>query len=184
MLDGRYYRENPFLPRPSMLGPDQKAWLLDGLKNSDATFKLIVSPVPWPDDAKIREEFGPNGELLYATDTWAGYREERDEILDVIDEHDISGVLLLSGDRHRADLRRIERPNGYPLYDLMCSWLTNPEGASPSGKPIWEYLDGPCFAVLTIDPSKPDPSLAMEVATIEGVPVFNWELNLSNLSKP
>jgi alkaline phosphatase D len=182
MLDGRYYRENPFGSNPSMLGPVQKAWLLDGLKGSTAVFKLIVSPVGWADDTKVREETGPDGEILYATDTWAGFKEERGEIFDFLAENDISGVLLLSGDRHRADLRRIKRPNGYPLYDLMCSWLTNPIPASLSGYPLWEYNDTPSLAVLTFDPSGPDPILSMEVATIEGVPVLNKDVRLSELT--
>ena len=146
-----------------------------------AVFKLIVSPVGWADDAKVREETGPDGEILYATDTWAGFKEERGEIFDFLAENDISGVLLLSGDRHRADLRRIKRPNGYPLYDLMCSWLTNPNPASLSGYPLWEYNDGPSLAVLTFDPSGPDPVLSMEVSTIEGVPVLNKDVRLSEL---
>jgi alkaline phosphatase D len=182
MLDGRYYRENPFRADPSMLGPVQKRWLLDGLRDSNAVFKLVVSPVAWADDAKVRDETGPDGEILYATDTWAGFKEERTEIFDFLAKRDISGVLLISADRHRADLRRIKRPNGYPLYDLMCSWLTNPKGADPSGYPLWEYFKGPSLAVLTFDPSDPDPVVSMEVATIEGVPVLNKDVRLSELS--
>jgi alkaline phosphatase D len=181
MLDGRYYRENPFGTNPSMLGPVQKQWLLEGLRESTAVFKLIVSPVAWADDAKVREETGPNGEVLYATDTWAGFKGERGEIFDFLAENDISGVLLLSADRHRADLRRIKRPNGYPLYDLMCCRLTNRNPGSLSGYPLWEYNDLPALAVLTFDPSGPDPVLSMEVATIEGVPVLNKDVRLSEL---
>ncbi len=54
----------------------------------------------------------------------------------------------------------------------------------PSGDPIWEYVDGPSFAVLTVHPFEPDPKLSVEVATIEGVPVFNLDLHLSELSHP
>jgi len=181
LLDGRYYRENPFRPNPSMLGPVQKQWLLDGLRESTAVFKLIVSPVAWADDAKVRDETGPNGEVLYATDTWAGFKEERGEIFDFLAKHAISGVMLLSADRHRTDLRRIGRPNGYPLYDLMSSWLTNPKGTDSSGDPLWEYFDKPAFAVLTFDSSGSDPVMSIEVANIEGVPVLNKDIHLSEL---
>ncbi len=46
MLDCRYYRTNPFGDTPTMLGPVQKAWLLEKLKASQAQFKVIVSSVP------------------------------------------------------------------------------------------------------------------------------------------
>ncbi|MFV2069493.1 MAG: alkaline phosphatase D family protein, partial [Pirellulales bacterium] len=47
LLDCRFYRTNPFGDHPSMLGPVQKAWLFDQLNRSQATFKVIVSSVPW-----------------------------------------------------------------------------------------------------------------------------------------
>jgi alkaline phosphatase D len=122
MLDGRYYRESPGrrAPRvdnPSMLGPVQLEWLKETLGNSQGTFKMLISPVPWARDTKG----GPPGGL----DTWDGFDEERDLIFDYLNENDISGVVLLSADRHRTDARRIKRGNGYDLYDFMSSVLTN-----------------------------------------------------------
>ncbi|MGH8020167.1 MAG: alkaline phosphatase D family protein [Opitutaceae bacterium] len=180
MLDGRYYRENFLLPNPSMLGPVQKRWLLDALQHSTATFKLIVSPVAFADDAKIEQD--PSGVTILAKDIWSGFTAERQEIYDFIGEHRISGVVLLSGDRHRADFRVNHRARGYPFYELMCSWLTNPRPAGFSGTPIWEYNEKPTFALLTCDPAAEDPALALEVSTIEGQPVFERTLYLSELT--
>lgn len=180
MLDGRYYRENYLKPNPSMLGPVQKKWLLDSLAKSTATFKVLVSPVAWADDAKAKSVTGV-GEKIEASDIWGGFKAEREEIFDFLADRRMEGVLLVSGDRHRADLRKNERTRGYPLYELMCSWLTNPQGTGSAGHPLWEYTTGPSFALLTFDTTKTDPTLAMEVSTITGEPVLKLTLKLSEM---
>lgn len=183
LLDGRHYRENFLQPHPSMLGPVQLEWLLDGLARSTATFKLIASPVAFADDAKLETD-PATGQRIRAKDTWSGYPEERKRLYDFLAEHEISGVVLLSGDRHRSDFRVNHRARGYPLYELMCSWLTNPKGGGLSGNPIWQYNDGPTFALLTADPAAADPTLTLDVSTIEGQPIFQRTLRLSELSHP
>ena len=70
MLDGRFYRTNPYTEKPSMLGPEQKAWFLKELGQSQATFKVLASPVPWSFNTKNKSR-----------DTWNGFRDERNEIL-------------------------------------------------------------------------------------------------------
>ena len=114
MLDGRIYRTNPFAENPTMLGPAQKEWLLNSLKNSTATFKVIASPVPWSFESKIG-----------AKDTWNGFQNERNEIFDFLSNNKIDGVFLISADRHRSDAWKIERDQDYPLYEFMSSRLTN-----------------------------------------------------------
>ena len=108
MLDGRYYRD---LKGASMLGAAQKAWLFESLKSSAGTFKVLASPVPWSPGVKRSK------------DTWDGFPEEREEIFSFIETHHISGVLLMGADRHRSDLRKIKRANGYDLYEVMSSRL-------------------------------------------------------------
>ncbi|MGB2693712.1 MAG: alkaline phosphatase D family protein [Dehalococcoidia bacterium] len=75
-------------PARTMLGAEQKQFLLDALQNSDATFKFIVNPVP------ISELIA----LPY--DRWEGYRAERDEILRFIGDNDIKNVVFLTTDFH------------------------------------------------------------------------------------
>ena len=53
----------------TMLGPVQKAWLLNELKKSKAAFKVIASSVAWASGAKPGSR-----------DTWDGFPEEREEI--------------------------------------------------------------------------------------------------------
>lgn len=180
MLDGRYYRENWLKPGASMLGPVQKAWLRRALVSSTATFKILVSSTPWADDAKL-ETNPADGSSIEAADDWHGFQAERTEIFDLLAEHHVDGVFLISGDRHRADLRLDTRPHGYPLYELECSRLTNANATKPSGKTLWLY-EGNSFALLSFDPSAADPTLRMEVNTIRGEPVLDRTLHLSDMT--
>ena len=107
LLDGRFYRTNPYGEQPTMLGPAQKEWLLDGLRNSRAEFKLLVSPVAWAPEAKPGSR-----------DTWDGFSAEREEIFSWIESNRVEGVVLVSADRHRSDAWKIVRPAGYDLHEL------------------------------------------------------------------
>lgn len=178
MLDGRFYRENWRRDGASMLGPVQKRWLLDALKRSTATFKILASPVPWAEDSKIAAAGG------IANDTWMGHLAERDEIFDLIARERINGVLLLSGDRHRTDVRRLPRPGAYDLYEVESGRLTNLNFHKPEGSTLFVYTDSQTFSVITCDTTLPDPTLRIEIANIEGKNVWEHMLRLSELSVP
>ncbi len=182
LLDGRYYRENFLKKDPSMLGPEQKAWLLRALKDSTAPFKLLVSPVAWAEDAKV--DIGPTGEKVYTRDTWYGYLKEREEIFDFIVDQKISGVILISSDRHRNDVRVHRRSRGYPMLEVESGWLTNSVGTGRSGETIFEYLAGPAFGVVTAEAAGADPVAKLEIVTIQGDPVFQRVVKLSELRVP
>ncbi len=171
MTDGRFYRTNPYDDNPTMLGPNQKAWLLDAVKKSKATFKVLVSGVPWAFDAKKDSR-----------DTWNGFREERKEIFDFLANNKISGVVLISGDRHRTDIRKIERPNGYTLYDWQNCQLTNVHTAPLEGGSIFEYNAKNIFGIVKFDTRATDPKVTFEPMSIDNEKLYSQVLSLSELS--
>lgn len=171
MLDGRFYRTNPYDKDPTQLGPDQKAWLLKALKQSTATFKVIVSGTPWAYDSK------PG-----VRDTWNGFHDERTQIFDFLANNNINGVVLLSGDRHRTDIRKIERPNGYTLYDWENCRLTNQIVHPFEPGAMYQYNAKQCFGLLTFDTSKPDASVTFDAFSIDNEKVFSMTLKLSELT--
>jgi len=171
MLDGRFYRTNPHAPGPTMLGPVQKAWLLDQLKASTATFKVIASPVPW--------SFASKGESL---DTWNGFKEERKEIFDFLTNNKIDGVFLISADRHRSDAWRIERPNGYPLYEFESSRLTNQHVHKVMPGSLFGYNEKQSFGLLTFDTTQPDPMVTYVIYSIDNEQIYMLNVNLSEIS--
>jgi alkaline phosphatase D len=97
LLDVRSQRDpnaTPQGPGKSMLDGDnipngQKQWLEDSLRSSAATWKFVVTPVPFNNTAKRARR-----------DAWSGFENERNEILDFIEDNDIEGVVFFSGDLH------------------------------------------------------------------------------------
>lgn len=173
MLDGRYYRD---LEGGSMLGPIQKKWLFRALESSRGKFKIIASPVPWSPGVKPESK-----------DTWDGFPNEREEIFSFLEEQEIEGVLLMSADRHRSDLRKIKRSNAYDLYEVMSSKLTNVhthdllENAEGS-EFIMGYNVKCSFGHLDFDTKKEDPQLKYSIVNIDGEVIDYRVLKLSQLS--
>jgi phosphodiesterase/alkaline phosphatase D-like protein len=77
-------------PQRSMLGAAQKAFLYDRLLNSDATWRVIVNPVP------VQQY------LAQPYDRWEGYAAERREILRFIRDNAIPNVVFLTTDAHAS----------------------------------------------------------------------------------
>jgi len=89
LLDGRYHRDPnkaTNLAHKTMLGSKQLAWLKRELLASKAPVKVLVSGSEWQS----------NG----TDDSWTSFKQERDDLFKFIEEHHITGVLLISGDRH------------------------------------------------------------------------------------
>jgi alkaline phosphatase D len=95
-------------PSQSMLGAAQKAWFLDHLRKSTATWKLwgnTVAMLDWRIDLQnLATEQGPRwpspGYAQFIDDDWSAYRSERNQVLDFIQHEKISNFACLSGDRH------------------------------------------------------------------------------------
>jgi alkaline phosphatase D len=87
----------------TMLGAEQKQWLVDGLKASDATWKLWGSEtqlaqqaIDLSDVMMLPDSF--KGLFYFSTDQWDGYRSERAEILDAV--KDVENLVVVTGDIH------------------------------------------------------------------------------------
>ena len=83
-------------PERTFLGQAQKEWLKQGLRDSKADFKFVVTSVPIG-------QF-----LLLPYDRWEGYAAERGEILDFISSEGIENVVFLSTDIHAAIVDSLE----------------------------------------------------------------------------
>ncbi|NNE92449.1 MAG: alkaline phosphatase family protein, partial [Verrucomicrobiales bacterium] len=171
-LDGRYYRD---LKGGTMLGPVQKKWLLETLKKSEGTFKVIASPVPFTEGIKKGSR-----------DPWDGYPEEREEIFSFIESEKIEGVFLVAADRHRTDLRVTKRPNGYDLYEFESSRLTNRHTHSvvQTEGLLWGYKDQCSFGLMRFDTTAKDPQVKFEGINIDGEIVGEFVLKRSMLNFP
>jgi alkaline phosphatase D len=102
----------------TMLGSDQKAWLIDGLARSDATFKLVITSVPFC--------------LGYTVDDWSSYLRERDEIIASVVDGGIDGVAMLTADRHWFEVRRHSESG---ILECQVGPLAAGLGAMPEVQP-------------------------------------------------
>ena len=99
-------------PARSLLGPAQDAWLRGELaesKRAGTRWQLIGQQVMFAPQA-------PPGRPTSNVDSWDGYRAARDRVFDMIQEHKLDSVAVLTGDVHSSwafDLPR--RP--YDNYD-------------------------------------------------------------------
>lgn len=170
LIDGRYYRD---LKGGSMLGPVQKAWLKKTLASSTATIKVLASNVPWTPGVKPGSR-----------DTWDGFADEREEIFTFIQKEKINGVLLIAADRHRSDIRKIKRENGYDLVEFQSSRLTNKHthGIVKTPGLVFGYNKQCSFGRIDFDTTKKDPLITMTIVNIDGKEIYSMNLHLSELS--
>jgi len=89
--------------RPSLLGAAQKQWLADGVRGSDATWKIIGSGVQLAQMAVDLSGFPLlpaqfRAEFYFSCDQWDGYRSERTDLLRSLSS--VENLLAIAGDIH------------------------------------------------------------------------------------
>ncbi|MHC4248666.1 MAG: alkaline phosphatase D family protein [Planctomycetota bacterium] len=166
MLDNRYYRDFP----RTMLGPEQKRWLLDALARSRAKFKVLASGTLW---TALADKKGK--------DSWEAVAHEREEIFGMIDRQRIGGVVLISADRHRTEIWKNERPKGYTLWEFESSRLTNQHKHGTRKEAEWSYNQGRFFGMLDFDLTLRDPTVTLRAVSSEGRDIHSKTLRLSEL---
>jgi alkaline phosphatase D len=149
MLDVRYHRTpnraTNAVPR-TMLGARQMAWLKRELLASQAPVKFVASGSEWQTDGH--------------PDSWKSFLPERQEIFDHIRKNRISGVILISGDRHFT--------GGYQIQKRFLEITAGPLGARnfPTKTLPEMFLnqsEGKLYAVFDVDTSIAPPRVALEV---------------------
>lgn len=115
-------------PGRTMLGREQLEWLRDGLRKSEATWKFVLSSVPF------------TSLLVYPFDRWDGYDAERYELFRFIAEQRVTGVVLLSADIHG------NAHNPDVTHYLRTSLLE----PLPPCPPIREFVAGPIATETTV----------------------------------
>lgn len=149
LLDVRYHR-TPNKTKDdgtkTMLGPRQLAWLKRELAASTADVKVLASGSEWQTHTQ--------------PDCWISFLRERDEIFRLMEERDVKGVVLLSGDRHFTA--------GYQVKGRFLEITAGPLGSKnfPSKnlpEMIFNFGEGKMWCVLEVDTSAAPPAVAVEV---------------------
>jgi alkaline phosphatase D len=168
-------------PAATMLGDAQWKWLEEQLK-APAELRLIASSVQ-----VLPSEHG--------WESWANFPRERERLLRLIRDTRAAGVLLLSGDRHLAELSHVPADHplavGYPLYEITSSSLNAPSGNTTKAGTRFAneinphrvgntYFDTN-FGTIHIDWDQPDPVVRAQVRDAAGDVVLQQRMPLSQL---
>jgi alkaline phosphatase D len=140
LLDTRYHREPPG-PTADILGAVQWAWLEQQLRDSQAAVHVIGSSIQ-----VIADE--------HRFEKWANFPAARARLLRLIAQSAARNVVIISGDRHFAELSRLSLdPTRGDLYDLTSSSLNRPwRGASElNSHRVGDLYPRANFGLLEID---------------------------------
>lgn len=93
--EGRDFRSPnnmPDGPEKTLWGAEQRQWLERTLQDSDATWKVIITPTPMvgPDSASKQDNHT----------NLNGFRHEAEAFFEWLNEHDLQNVMTFCGDRH------------------------------------------------------------------------------------
>ncbi len=156
-IQGRYLPQpDPTVP---MLGEAQWLWLEQQLEQP-AELRLLVSSVQL-------------AAIDHGWEKWGNLPHERRRLLDLLRSSGAGGVVVLSGDRHLAEISRLQEGDGapYTLYDATSSGLNRSGGgydAEPNRFRVGKNYRGDNFGWIEIDWSAPDPELRIEVRDVDG----------------
>lgn len=165
LLDTRYFRDTldadlgstaRYLPNLAgdILGEEQWQWFEKTLRNSTADFHILGSGIQ-----VIADEQG--------YEKWANFPKSRARMFNLLAEINPKPLIIISGDRHIAEVSRIDIPGlAYPLYDFTASGLTHTWGMywnEPNRYRVDSLIAFKNFGLLKIDLQRANPLVTLEV---------------------
>ncbi|MEZ4221364.1 MAG: alkaline phosphatase D family protein [Polyangiaceae bacterium] len=154
--------------KPTMLGAEQKQWLLDTVKGSDATWKI------WGNETQLLEmliDLSPfpvpslfQGIYYFTVDQWDGFRTERMEVLKALEG--VKNLVAITGDIHAFYASELQVDFDNPGEPMAVEYVT----AGISSSPVQE------IAETQVNGLDPDGNFGLKPL----IPQFDKVLNDSN----
>jgi len=117
-------------PRRSLLGSEQRRWLLAGLDRSSARWNVLAQQLLM---AELDVQPGPG--LAYGSDGWDGYVADRARILRFLQARRPSNPVVVGGDMHSFWVNDLKLNNHRPDAPVLASEFV---GTSISSGPLYE----------------------------------------------
>ena len=169
LLDARYFRDG-LEPNPTketrylqnltgdILGEAQWAWLEKELTNNEAQLTLIASGIQIiPSDHRYEK--------------WDNFPAARKRFFDLLAKTKTKNTILLSGDRHIAEISKITwKDMNYPIYEITSSGLTHTWGSvreDPNQFRDGELIIKRNFGVMKIDWNKKPLEVLVKIRGLE-----------------
>ena len=172
--------EGPYMPTDdpdaTVLGAEQWRWLV-GVLAEPAELRIVLSSIQ-----------------VAATDhhweQWGNFPTERARLFRTFRDSGATGLVVVSGDRHSAEISRVAPgPNTlpYPLYDLTASSLNQPQGSGkrpePNANRLGPRYRDPNFGTLEIDWDAPaGPTMTLTIRDVNGAVVHAEQVRIAELA--
>ena len=167
-LHGRYQPNSD--PEATVLGAAQWAWLREQLK-VPAKLRIIASSIQ-----VIADEHG--------WETWGLFPHERQRLLDAIDGAAGGANVIISGDRHHAEISRLRTKSGRVVYDVTSSSLNAPGSwrNELNSHRLGIIYTGTNFGMIEVDWAAEDPVVRLQVCGQDGKVKLQSRMPLSEFA--
>lgn len=122
VLDSRQYRDDqangdtssPQTPESldpgrTLLGPEQEQWLAEHLSNSETKWNVLPQQIFFAE-----RNYGTPTGPLYSMDSWDGYPAARERLMKVVKSHNMTNLVVLTGDVHASWASNIKEDYANP----------------------------------------------------------------------
>jgi alkaline phosphatase D len=173
MTDQRYFRSGK---KGCLLGEEQMVWLKEQLLDCKGPFIILASSTMFSDY------------ISGGKDSWGRYDPEgREELFTFIEENNIGGVLLISGDRHGARGFRIPRESGFSFYEFEPASLGGRNGPPKISKTAGEnqlfgFDSVYAFGEFEFDTLPKDPKVTFRLISEDGETLYERKFSRSELT--
>jgi hypothetical protein len=170
-LDCRKYATDPSKPdgpKKSRIGEEQKTWLKDGMRTSDAPVRIVATSMVF----RNKNDREPGWHNTFAV--------ERDELLEFFTTLDAT-VVILSGDSHGHRLiHHFEFGELYEINSSGTDFRFNGEaGNFDPEHTLINHAEENGFAEIVLEPQGPQRQLSVRVVEREGSTLFEKKFPVS-----
>lgn len=166
-------------PEATMLGAAQWEWLAKVLREP-ADLRIVLSSIQV-------------ASTEHGWEHWGNFPAERARLLKTLRESEATGVIIVSGDRHSAEISMIPAGDGalpYPLFDLTASSLNQQKRVDDDEEPnrhrFGTRFHGANFGSIEIDwDSAADggsPAVRLAIHDVDGKVVRSAEIPAGELA--
>lgn len=157
----------PYLPhteaKKSMLGEAQWQWLEAEL-NKPADLIILGSSLQTLAD-------------FTGWESWANFPYDRNRLLATIADNNIRNILLISGDTHWGEFSKVALNNGYQLWDITSSGLTQEwKQVSPNRNRVGGFSSSVNYGEILVDWDQ--QQLTFMLRDVDGKTVMSHTLSL------
>ncbi|MFT5582445.1 MAG: phosphodiesterase/alkaline phosphatase D-like protein [Cognaticolwellia sp.] len=114
---------------PQMMSPEQLQWLITGVQNSSARFKVVLTSIQVTDWSTMLRD-------TLDTSRWSGHPEQRQALLEGVAE--VEGLIWVTGDMHFGALSYVDPEGGTAAHQVEV--MAGPSGSTVN--PIPGFFTG------------------------------------------